>query len=229
MWLVLTSLRKQTRKQVSLQRGFLQQQRPPAVQCLQIDLNVSKEGSFPGGYGSSCRASGTVVKSGNVQAGLAASVKADGKGLDVDPRRVGIVKSVDAKQRTATVRWLKIVQRPEEPREFESEEVVSVYELVEHPDYSYCLGDVVIRLTPSPMASDETPFMDGSDAAVSSGVEETSEVDADENEACTSRSSSVKLLKQSAKGRGRSSKGLRVSVVTYQTSKTWIDNVGKVG
>ncbi|BBM99327.1 hypothetical protein MPTK1_1g20470 [Marchantia polymorpha subsp. ruderalis] len=43
-----------------------------------VDLNVSKEGSFPGGYGSSCRASGTVVKLGNVQAGLAASVKADG-------------------------------------------------------------------------------------------------------------------------------------------------------
>ncbi|BBN16839.1 hypothetical protein Mp_7g09720 [Marchantia polymorpha subsp. ruderalis] len=164
---------------------------------------------------------------------------ADGEGLDVDPRRVGIVKSVDAKQRTATVRWLKIVQRPEEPREFESEEVVSVYELVEHPDYSYCLGDVVIRLTPSPMASDETPFMDESDAAVSSGVEETSEVDADENEACTSRSSSDKLLKQSAKRKGRSSKVVNqdlswVGVITGlqdgDIEVAWADGmVSKVG
>ncbi|KAI8028512.1 putative ubiquitin-conjugating enzyme E2 23 [Camellia lanceoleosa] len=40
------------------------------------------------------------------------------------------------------------VSRPEESREFDKEEVVSVYELEGHPDYDYCYGDVVVRLSP---------------------------------------------------------------------------------
>ncbi|KNA16127.1 hypothetical protein SOVF_092160 [Spinacia oleracea] len=63
-------------------------------------------------------------------------------------RRMGVVKSVDAKEKTACVKWLKQVARPEEPREFENEEVVSVYELEGHPDFDYCYGDVVVRLSP---------------------------------------------------------------------------------
>ncbi|XP_059647458.1 probable ubiquitin-conjugating enzyme E2 23 [Cornus florida] len=63
-------------------------------------------------------------------------------------RRVGVVKSVNAKERTASVRWLKPVVRAEDPREFDKEEVVSVYELEGHPDYDYCYGDVVVRLSP---------------------------------------------------------------------------------
>ncbi|KAL7237042.1 hypothetical protein ACSBR1_020178 [Camellia fascicularis] len=63
-------------------------------------------------------------------------------------RRVGVVTSVNAKERTACVRWLKPVSRPEESREFDKEEVVSVYELEGHPDYDYCYGDVVVRLSP---------------------------------------------------------------------------------
>lgn len=69
-------------------------------------------------------------------------------------RRVGVVKSVNAKERTACVRWLKPIARPEDPREFDKEEVVSVYELDEHPDYDYCYGDVVVRLAPVPVADD---------------------------------------------------------------------------
>lgn len=65
-----------------------------------------------------------------------------------EARRVGVVKSVNAKERTACVRWLKPVSRAEDPREFEKEEVVSVYELEGHPDYDYCYGDVVVRLSP---------------------------------------------------------------------------------
>ncbi|GAV77316.1 UQ_con domain-containing protein [Cephalotus follicularis] len=65
-----------------------------------------------------------------------------------EPRRVGVVKSVNAKERTARVRWLKPVARAEDPREFEGEELVSVYELDGHPDYDYCYGDVIVRLTP---------------------------------------------------------------------------------
>ncbi|CAN4107341.1 unnamed protein product [Withania somnifera] len=65
-----------------------------------------------------------------------------------DVRRVGVVKSVNAKERTASVRWLKLVTRAEDPKAFDKEEVVSVYELEGHPDYDYCYGDVVVRLLP---------------------------------------------------------------------------------
>ncbi|XP_057966443.1 probable ubiquitin-conjugating enzyme E2 23 isoform X2 [Malania oleifera] len=63
-------------------------------------------------------------------------------------RRVGVVKSVNARERTACVRWLRPVARADDPREFDKEEVVSVYELEGHPDYDYCYGDVVVRLSP---------------------------------------------------------------------------------
>lgn len=66
----------------------------------------------------------------------------------VETRRVGVVKSVNAKDRTAYIRWLKPVLRADDPREFDKEEVVSVYELEGHPDYDYCYGDVVVRLSP---------------------------------------------------------------------------------
>ncbi|PKU75555.1 probable ubiquitin-conjugating enzyme E2 23 [Dendrobium catenatum] len=63
--------------------------------------------------------------------------------------RVGIVKSVNSKERTVCVRWFKPVSSPEDPREFSCYEVVSAYELDEHPDYDYCYGDVVVRLSPA--------------------------------------------------------------------------------
>uniref|UniRef100_A0A1D1Y5Q9 E2 ubiquitin-conjugating enzyme n=3 Tax=Anthurium amnicola TaxID=1678845 RepID=A0A1D1Y5Q9_9ARAE len=74
-------------------------------------------------------------------------------------KRVGVVRSVNAKERTALVRWLKPVSRPEDPREFDSVEVVSAYELAEHPDYDYCYGDLVIRLSPF-STSDFSPISD---------------------------------------------------------------------
>lgn len=76
------------------------------------------------------------------------------RGSDLDgfepeiSRRAGIVETVDSKQRTARVRWLAPTSHPQKWPCFESEEIVSVYELIEHPDYDYCLGDVVIRLSP---------------------------------------------------------------------------------
>lgn len=80
-----------------------------------------------------------------------------------EARRVGVVKSVNAKERTACVRWLKPVFRAEDPREFDREEIVSVYELEGHLDYDYCYGDVVVRLSPvsvsehTSTASEEEP------------------------------------------------------------------------
>ncbi|CAM6052072.1 unnamed protein product [Sphagnum compactum] len=99
----------------------------------------------------------------------------DGEGLENEVRRVGVVKTVDAKQRTAFVRWLKPVDRPEQLREFDREETVSVYELLEHPDYTYCLGDVVIRL---PVALSSDPVAgDVSDECGTSSLQATSEVE----------------------------------------------------
>ncbi|OIW06791.1 hypothetical protein TanjilG_11516 [Lupinus angustifolius] len=75
--------------------------------------------------------------------------KTSDDGVDIcETRRVGVLRSVNAKERTACVKWLKPVDRPEDPREFDKEEVVSVYELEGHPDYDYCYGDVVVRLSP---------------------------------------------------------------------------------
>ncbi|XP_058101031.1 probable ubiquitin-conjugating enzyme E2 24 [Magnolia sinica] len=62
-------------------------------------------------------------------------------------QRFGIVKSVDAKERTVKVKWT--TPRTNRTAEEFNEEIVSAYELIEHPDYSYCLGDVVFRLEAS--------------------------------------------------------------------------------
>ncbi|KAL2611996.1 hypothetical protein R1flu_023688 [Riccia fluitans] len=121
----------------------------------------------------------------------------DGEGFDTEPRRVGVVKTVDAKERTAVVRWLK-GQRPEEPREFESQEIVSVYELAEHPDYTYCLGDIVIRLVLPSTKADQIPSIDELDAAVSSGGD-ASEFDGEENDGDASKALAVKPKKRSVK------------------------------
>lgn len=63
-----------------------------------------------------------------------------------ETRRVGLVRSVNAKDRTVSVSWFKSLLHSEEPREIECTEVVSAYELDGHPDYDYCYGDVVVRL-----------------------------------------------------------------------------------
>ncbi|XP_062200148.1 probable ubiquitin-conjugating enzyme E2 23 isoform X2 [Phragmites australis] len=63
-----------------------------------------------------------------------------------EPKRVGLVRSVNAKDRTASVSWFKSSLHPEEPKEIECNEIVSAYELDGHPDYDYCYGDVVVRL-----------------------------------------------------------------------------------
>ncbi|KAI3814082.1 hypothetical protein L1987_18827 [Smallanthus sonchifolius] len=96
-----------------------------------------------------------------------------------DISHVGVVKSVNAKERTACVRWLKPVIRAEDPKEFDEEEIVSVYELEGHQDYDYCYGDVVVRL----------PSVSGGPHAVADVAELTdgNEVkgDAAKNEGCT--------------------------------------------
>lgn len=69
-------------------------------------------------------------------------------------KRVGVVRSVNAEERTVCVRWFKPYPRPEGSWEFDNEEVVSAYELVQHPDYDYCYGDLVVRLSSLSVSAD---------------------------------------------------------------------------
>uniref|UniRef100_A0A5B6ZR98 E2 ubiquitin-conjugating enzyme n=1 Tax=Davidia involucrata TaxID=16924 RepID=A0A5B6ZR98_DAVIN len=65
-------------------------------------------------------------------------------------QRWGVVRSVDAKEKIVKVKWKTYeVNQVSDLKEDRMEETVSAYELVEHPDYSYCLGDVVFRLEKS--------------------------------------------------------------------------------
>lgn len=65
---------------------------------------------------------------------------------DDDPsiQKWGVVRSVDAKERTARVKWVSYVNQASDSFE-ETEETESAYELFLHPDYSYCVGDVVFK------------------------------------------------------------------------------------
>lgn len=75
------------------------------------------------------------------------------KGMDDDssvpsPKRWGVVKCVDAKERTVKVKWTTYsLNEPNNFRVEQSEEIVSAYELMDHPDYSYCLGDAVCKFS----------------------------------------------------------------------------------
>ncbi|XAR66465.1 Ubiquitin--protein ligase [Bertholletia excelsa] len=62
-------------------------------------------------------------------------------------QRWGVVKSVNAKERTVRVKWESFaVNQAIGIEEEQMEETVSAYELAEHPDYSYCPGDIVLQL-----------------------------------------------------------------------------------
>lgn len=59
----------------------------------------------------------------------------------------GVVKSVDAQERTVKVNWKARENVLSDGSTEESEEdIVSAYELTEHPEFSYCIGDIVFRL-----------------------------------------------------------------------------------
>ncbi|KQK04946.1 probable ubiquitin-conjugating enzyme E2 23 [Brachypodium distachyon] len=65
---------------------------------------------------------------------------------DAECQRIGTVRNVDALERTVNVKWTvpvdsDIIRHGSSP----TEETVSAYELVEHPDFSFCTGEVVIR------------------------------------------------------------------------------------
>lgn len=74
------------------------------------------------------------------------------KGTCYDPHissslRWGVVQGVDAKEQTVKVQWKTITSPKSNDLDGEQMvEIVSAYELVEHPDYSYCFGDFVFKL-----------------------------------------------------------------------------------
>ncbi|KAK8675444.1 hypothetical protein V6N13_033510 [Hibiscus sabdariffa] len=68
------------------------------------------------------------------------------KGAVGNSQRWGVVRGVDAKERTVKVQWRDMhVNQINGFNAEQIEEIVSAYELVEHPDYSYCFGDIVVQ------------------------------------------------------------------------------------
>ncbi|KAJ9168853.1 hypothetical protein P3X46_020336 [Hevea brasiliensis] len=68
------------------------------------------------------------------------------KGACEDPhvsgnQKWGVVTAMDAKERTVRVKW----KPANNVCANQVEETVSAYELVEHPDFSYCYGDIVFK------------------------------------------------------------------------------------
>ncbi|KAF2297693.1 hypothetical protein GH714_002283 [Hevea brasiliensis] len=53
----------------------------------------------------------------------------------------GVISAVDVKERTVRVKW----NQANNVCANQVEEIVSAYELVEHPDYTYCYGDIVFK------------------------------------------------------------------------------------
>lgn len=64
------------------------------------------------------------------------------KGTCENSKRWGVVLCADAKERTVKVQWRNAFVNETKYMV----ETVSAYELVEHPDYSFCYGDVVFRV-----------------------------------------------------------------------------------
>ncbi|KAJ6794881.1 putative ubiquitin-conjugating enzyme E2 24 [Iris pallida] len=78
--------------------------------------------------------------------------------------RLGIVKNVNAQEQTVKVKW--ILPEHEKVAGFtgnSSEEIVSAYELIDHPDFSYSMGEIVFRLLPHLEHFEENLYHEGRD------------------------------------------------------------------
>ncbi|XP_066291584.1 (E3-independent) E2 ubiquitin-conjugating enzyme UBE2O-like [Branchiostoma lanceolatum] len=69
----------------------------------------------------------------------------------------GFVRTVDHKARTCQIQWQEAA--PGHPQGFltHEEEEVSAYDLGDHPDYTYRIGDLVVRIADSTQAACRTP------------------------------------------------------------------------
>ncbi|XP_019642661.1 PREDICTED: (E3-independent) E2 ubiquitin-conjugating enzyme-like [Branchiostoma belcheri] len=77
----------------------------------------------------------------------------------VSPKKdvYGFVRTVDHKARTCQIQWQEAA--PGHPQGFltHEEEEVSAYDLGDHPDYTYRIGDLVVRIADSTQAACRTP------------------------------------------------------------------------
>nr|APB87922.1 ubiquitin-conjugating enzyme E2 24 [Dendrobium officinale] len=62
-------------------------------------------------------------------------------------QNLGVVKSVESQEQIVKVKWITAELKETVNFNRDTEEIVSAYELIEHPDASYGLGDIVIRLS----------------------------------------------------------------------------------
>ncbi|CAI0468682.1 unnamed protein product [Linum tenue] len=96
-------------------------------------------------------------------------------------QKLGVVNAVDAKEHTVKVKWKSFVETSDAGSDL-VEEVVSAYELAEHPDYSYCYGEIVFRAQVDDHPSEDYTSCigfvsgfkdDGIEVTFASGVETT--------------------------------------------------------
>lgn len=63
--------------------------------------------------------------------------------------RLGIVKKVNAREQTVKVKWtIPDHEKVAACTGTSTEEIVSAYELIDHPDFSYSMGEIVFRFLP---------------------------------------------------------------------------------
>ncbi|CAI9783817.1 unnamed protein product [Fraxinus pennsylvanica] len=105
-------------------------------------------------------------------------------------QRWGVVRSVDSKERTVKVKWCNSTAFGEK----EVEEIVSAYELVEHQDYSYCLGDAVFRMQKSGVLDLADENCITNHTISKTGVSEESDLKANNNGEDLNRYSKSKFL-----------------------------------
>ncbi|RZC65377.1 hypothetical protein C5167_009069 [Papaver somniferum] len=97
-------------------------------------------------------------------------------------QKLGIVKSMDAKERTVKLQWEKQVSNQKDDSDGKyNEEIVSAYELIEYPDYSYCLGDIVFRVQKS-ISAVEAEIGSGSVKQMGEGIHLSKHIAEDPNQ-----------------------------------------------
>lgn len=97
-------------------------------------------------------------------------------------QKLGIVKSMDAKERTVKLQWEKQVSNQKDDSDGKyNEEIVSAYELIEYPDYSYCLGDIVFRVQKS-ISAVEAEIGSGSFKQMGEGIHLSKHIAEDPNQ-----------------------------------------------
>ncbi|XP_010549319.1 PREDICTED: probable ubiquitin-conjugating enzyme E2 24 [Tarenaya hassleriana] len=78
-----------------------------------------------------------------------------------DSKRYGVVKVFNGKEQTVKVQWRRWAGKEARGCKYEQmEEIVSAYELLEHPDFGFCFSDVVFRALPEQKTHPYAEFSD---------------------------------------------------------------------